>query len=94
MRDKFLGPDAPGTRGNSKKIYVEKFRLDVGKYSFQHRAVNIWNDIPDVTANSTTTIAFEQGLDEFMSPQDIIYDHEAKYSRQKMTNIIKRKEYL
>ena len=83
LRDKFLGPDAPETRGNSKKIYVEKFRLDVGKYSFPHRAVNIWNDIPDVTVNATTTIAFEQGLDEFMSPQDIIYDYEAKYSRQK-----------
>ena len=83
LRDQYLGPDAPETRGNDRRIYVENPRLDVRKYSFPHRAVHVWNDLPNCAVKAETIIDFEVSLDNYMGPQDIIYDHEAVYVRPK-----------
>ena len=83
LRDECVAPGAPQTRGNTQKIYVEKKTHLLRQQSFPHRAVNVWNDIPDKVIRAETTNAFEARLDRFMLPQACIYDHEASYVRQK-----------
>ena len=51
--------------------------------SFPHRIVNVWNDIPESIARAEKLTQFEAHLDRFMSPQELIFDYEAKYVRQK-----------
>ena len=71
-----------GTRGNSLKIFKERFRLDIKKYSFPHRVIDIWNDIPDTVVAARTVEVFERRLDKFMSSQDMYYDYRAKYIKK------------
>ena len=51
-------------RGHSMKLYVERCRLNCRKkYSFSHRSVTYWNDLPqDVDAPSVN--AFKNRLDK------------------------------
>jgi len=35
------------TRGNKYKLIKDSFRLDIRKYSFSSRIVNIWNSLPN-----------------------------------------------
>ncbi len=34
------------TRGHNKKLYKKQVRLNLRKYSFCERVVNLWNDLP------------------------------------------------
>ena len=67
------------TRGSSLKIFKHRPRLDVRKYSFPHRIVDIWNDIPEKVINASTVVIFESRLDKFWYSQDLKYDYKAKY---------------
>ena len=67
------------TRGSSLKVFKHRPRLDVRKYSFPHRLVDVWNDIPDKVVNATTIITFESRLDKYWQSQDLKYNYEAKY---------------
>ena len=61
------GAIAASTRGNSLKFYKPRFRLDVAKYSFGHRVVNDWNELPDGIVLATSVNAFKGKLDNHLA---------------------------
>ena len=58
-----------GTRGNSKKLFTRRARLDVRKHSSGVRVVQVWNSLPEkvVSANSLNT--FKNRLDNYWKNQ-------------------------
>ena len=66
------------TRGNSKKLFKPRARLDVRKYSFSNRVVDVWNSLPDDVISASTVFSFEVRLDEYWKDQDILYNYEVK----------------
>ena len=66
------------TRGNKKKLFKHRARLDVRKYSFSNRVVNHWNSLPDSVISAETVFCFETRLDNHWKDQDILYDYESK----------------
>ena len=53
------------TRGNKKTLFKYRARLDVRKYSFSNRAVDLWNSLPDSVISSETVFAFEMRQDDY-----------------------------
>ena len=68
------------TRGNKKKLFKHRARLDVRKYSFSNRVVNLWNSLPDSVISAETVFCFETRLDNHWKDQDILYEYESKLS--------------
>ena len=66
------------TRGSSLKIFKERPRLDIRKYSFPHRIVDIWNKLPEKVVNAGEVVIFENRLDKFLRKQKILYQYKAK----------------
>ena len=52
-------------RGHGYKIYKEKCRVDLRKYSFSHRVVNEWNDLPGWVVDSSSVNNFKNNIDRF-----------------------------
>ncbi len=53
-------------RGNEKKIYKVRSKLNLQKYSFCSRVVNHWNSLPSAVVNAKTVTEFERKkLDRF-----------------------------
>lgn len=63
------------TRGHNLKLYKERPRLDVRKYSFTQRTVDIWNDLPNSVVNAPTIKTFEGRLDRYWEQQPRKYDY-------------------
>ena len=53
------------TRGNKKKLFKYRARLDVRKYSFSNRVVDLWNSLPDSVISAETVFTFETRLDDY-----------------------------
>jgi hypothetical protein len=47
------------TRGHQHKLYKSHSRLDIRKYSFTQRTVEIWNNLPSRVVTAPTTMSFE-----------------------------------
>jgi len=56
------------------KYTVQSVLVDICKYSFTARTVNIWNSLPDDVIDVNTVQTFEAGLDKFWAHQPIIFD--------------------
>ena len=67
----------PSCRGNSKKLYVQRSRLDIRKYSFGVRTANVWNSLPEQVITAPTLNTFKNRLDKFWDNQEIKYDYKA-----------------
>ena len=65
------------TRGNTKKIFKTRARLDVRKMSFTNRVVNDWNDMPEWVVNADSVEKFERRLDKHWADQERKYNHRA-----------------
>jgi len=52
-----------GLRGHSFKLYKPNFRLDIIKFSFSVRVINIWNALPYSVLQCDTVITFKRHLD-------------------------------
>ncbi|KAG7160874.1 putative PHD-finger-containing protein 4, partial [Homarus americanus] len=52
------------TRGNTKKIYKTRARLNLRRHSFPSRVVNNWNGLPEWVVNVETVEKFEAKLDK------------------------------
>ena len=50
------------TRGHNYKIYKQECHLDVCKYSFARRVVDIWNDLPSCIVNAESVNSFKNRL--------------------------------
>ena len=66
------------TRGNKKKLFKYRARLDVRIYSFSNRVVDLWNSLPDSVISAETVFTFETRLDDYWKGQDILYEYESK----------------
>ena len=64
-------------RGHSKKLFKKRARLDVRKFSFSHRVVDNWNDLPDKVVTAPSVKSFERRLDKHWKSLDIVYDYTA-----------------
>ena len=51
------------TRGHSEKIYKRRVRLNVRKYSFCERVVDVWNSLHGCVVSSRSVGEFERKLD-------------------------------
>jgi hypothetical protein len=65
------------TRGHSKKMMIKTSRLNVRKYTFVVRIVEIWNSLPESVIQAKTVKQFEIGLDEHWKHQECKYDFTA-----------------
>lgn len=63
------------TRGHKYKLYKKRPRLDVRKYSFCFRVVDIWNKLPKEVVEVRTVHSFERRLDKFLKDQPIKYSY-------------------
>lgn len=73
-----LRENITGTRGHNKKIFKERARLNIRKYSFCQRVVNNWNDLPLHVINSDSVKKFESKLDKVWAYQDQKYNYREK----------------
>jgi ribonuclease P/MRP protein subunit RPP40 len=55
------------TRGNYMKVYKKRCRLDLRKYSFSNRVVDMWNKLPDSIVQVNTVEAFKSKIGHYMS---------------------------
>ena len=73
-------------RGNSKKLYTQRARLDVRKYSFSIRTAQVWNSLPEKVINAPTLNAFKNRLDKHWQDQELVYDYRAQLNLRTGTN--------
>ena len=74
------------TRGNKYKVFKHRPNLNIRKYGFPHRIVDIWNDLPNRVVIAETKIAFKIRLDNFLRSQDMYYNYRANYSKPKQNS--------
>ena len=61
-------------RGHKKKNYERRPRLDMHKYSFCYRIVDIWNRLPSEIVEAKSVYSFERRLDKFFKDQPIKFN--------------------
>jgi hypothetical protein len=62
------------TRGHQYKIKKQHVRLNIRKYSFVCRSVDIWNGLPPCVVNAPTVKSFEARLDRLWEGQPFKYN--------------------
>jgi len=65
------------TRANLYKLVKESNRIDIRKYSFTCRIVNIWNSLPNYVVDVHSVDLFKTRLDKFWRCQDVVFDWKA-----------------
>jgi hypothetical protein len=61
-------------RGNSLKLYPQRARTQLRKYSFAMRVVKYWNSLPEKIITSKTLNTFKNRLDKYWEDQDLVYE--------------------
>ena len=62
------------TRGHSVKLNKKRCRLDIRKYYFTDRVVDIWNDLPESVVSAHTMFTFENRLKKYWANRLLKYD--------------------
>ena len=57
--------DSNRTRGHSYKLIKQRSSLDVRKYFFSQRIVNVWNNLPKGVVDADSVNSFKNRLDDF-----------------------------
>ena len=65
------------TRGHNKRIFVQRTRLNIWKYTFCNRVVNNWNKLPRCVVNARSVVDFERKLDRVWKNQEQKYYFES-----------------
>ena len=65
------------TRGHSKKLTVHRSNLDIRKFSFCVRVVNVWNSLPESVVSASSVNSFKNSLDSLWCNKDFYYDFKA-----------------
>ena len=65
------------TRGNDKNLKKKYSKLNIRKFSFTNRIVDIWNSLPNEVITAKTVKCFEINLDKYWEAQEFKYDHTA-----------------
>ena len=68
LNDPIFFKESKITRGYNVTLVKEQRRLDVGKYSFSQRTINVWNKICTdcVHASSVNNMLFNNRIDKFL----------------------------
>ena len=75
-------------RGNSLKLYPQRARTQLRKYSFAMRVVKYWNSLPEKIVTSKTLNTFKNRLDKYWEDQDLVYeDFKADIKLEEETSI-------
>ena len=69
--------NSDNTRGHNHMIFKKRAHLNVKKYSFTFRVVDLWNGLPPYVVSAKTVRAFEGKLDKHWSKQDIKYNYKS-----------------
>ena len=72
--DMFCRNSGGRTRGHSMKLGKRYARLDVRKYFFAKRVVDMWNGLPEEVVSACSVNAFKNRLDEHW--KDLAFDYE------------------
>ena len=73
-------PDLTATRGHDFKLKKERPRWDMLKFSFFHRIVDHWNNLPSSIVTSPNLNCFENRLDKYFKNHPILYNPYASRS--------------
>jgi hypothetical protein len=60
--DFFTRSNVSVTRGHKHKLFVRRTRLDIHKYSFAHRVVEVWNCLPNNVVEAISLTGFKTRL--------------------------------
>ena len=61
----FRANNSERTRGHSRKLVKESFRLDIRKYFFSQRVLSRWNRLSEDGVTAGSVVAFKRRLEEF-----------------------------
>jgi ribonuclease P/MRP protein subunit RPP40 len=75
VTDGFVHLSTTDTRGNDLKIYKERARLNIRKFSFVNRSTDIWNSLPNSVIQAPSVISFERRLDKHWRNHPIRWNH-------------------
>jgi hypothetical protein len=75
---KFIKMNTNDNRGHPYKIYKHHIRLDIRKYSFVHRSVNMWNSLPRGVVLAQKLHSFERQLDKLWADELFKYEFDAQ----------------
>jgi len=53
--------DVGGRRGHDHKLYINRVRLDVGKFKFSNIVCQQWNDLPGEVVGEESVNGFKNG---------------------------------
>ena len=59
----------------NKMLFTERFNRDIGKYTFKHGIISLWNSLPDAAGNAQDIKTFEKELDKRWDDQELKYDN-------------------
>ena len=54
------------TRGHNYKLVKKQSRLDVRKYSFSQRTINVWNNISTDCVHASSVNMFKNKIDKYL----------------------------
>ena len=62
--------DSYNLRGHTLKLRKDRSRLDIRKYFFSQRSVNVWYSLPQHVVDADSTNKFKNALDEHWNDMD------------------------
>ncbi len=62
-QDIFQMADTSGLRGHPLKLRKNRSRLDLRKFTFRQRVVNMWNDLPEEVVRASSVKMFKNKLE-------------------------------
>jgi hypothetical protein len=80
------------TRGHSMKLNKKRCRIDIRKYYFTNRVVDIWKDLPESVVSANTMFTFENKLDKYSVNQPMKYDFNSDYITGRDKSIVYEEE--
>ena len=70
----FLNFTVSRARGHRFNLRKQDYKTDLKKFSFRHRTVDQWNNLPERVVEAASLNAFKNNLDKLWIPNDIMYD--------------------
>jgi len=67
-------------RGHTFTLLKNRFQTDFGKFSFNNRVVDHWNNLPEHVVNSSDILSFERTLDKIWEGSSVMFDHNTDFN--------------
>ena len=73
------------TRGHSKKIKKKFCKINLRKFSFTNRIVDLWNTLPQSVIDAKDVRPFEIRFDKYWEHQDVKFEYKASIQNKENT---------